>query len=32
LDGSKDPNCKYNDYGYMVDSLPRDSLSESRGW
>jgi hypothetical protein len=36
LDGSKDPNydhydCKYIDYDYMVDSLPRDSLSEGRG-
>jgi hypothetical protein len=37
LDGSKDPNydyydCKYIDYDYMVDSLPRDTLPEGRSW
>jgi hypothetical protein len=38
LDGSKDPSyddhhdCKYVNYDFMVDSLPRDSLSEGRGW
>jgi hypothetical protein len=36
LDGSEDHNydyydCKYIDYDYMVDCLPRDTLPEGRG-